>query len=180
MFWVCYCEFEWIREVTMNLCAFLFFCLRLKRETERLANAKKKKRCLQKLEKCKTNKKNTKIQKYKKKKLKTKTNNMLKYGWIVEHKLTSLLNLLEHAGEIVGVYHQCVWCYKRAKTLKGVRNHMTDLTHCKLKVNGPSDEFGMHYNWYYVLYFTFFTFFFVFFYVSCVFGCAYGRPLLFF
>jgi len=53
-------------------------------------------------------------------------------------RVTSMSRLLRLAGEIIGVYHQCVWCWKIFKSVRGCQAHMRHTTHCKLQLEYSS------------------------------------------
>eukprot|EP00484_Ammonia_sp_Unknown_P007671 CAMPEP_0197074164 /NCGR_PEP_ID=MMETSP1384-20130603/210970_1 /TAXON_ID=29189 /ORGANISM="Ammonia sp." /LENGTH=582 /DNA_ID=CAMNT_0042513005 /DNA_START=42 /DNA_END=1787 /DNA_ORIENTATION=+ len=49
-------------------------------------------------------------------------------------RVISVEAMLQCAGQIIGEFHQCVWCWKIFKSVGGVQTHMRHTGHCKLQV----------------------------------------------
>ena len=64
-----------------------------------------------------------------------------KHGFFIPipKRVTNLDELLSTAGHIIGEYHQCVWCWRIFKSVRGCQAHMRHTGHCKLRLEYSSN-----------------------------------------
>lgn len=63
--------------------------------------------------------------------------------------LVNLEGLLAYLGDKIGVGHCCVWCHRVFESLGAVRQHMADLSHCKMVFYEDSDSMAGEYDEFY-------------------------------
>lgn len=63
--------------------------------------------------------------------------------------LVDLEGLLSYLGDKVGVGFCCVYCHRPFDTLRGVRDHMRDLSHCKMVYEDDNDQEAGEFDDYY-------------------------------
>merc|ERR1712079_29089 len=73
----------------------------------------------------------------------------MEHGFFIPRpeRLIALQPLLEVAGQIIGSYYQCCWCWRRFTSLKALQSHMRDLAHCKLMIDDDTNPFQDHFDW---------------------------------